>query len=150
MSSKFIETSYIKNRLLGFIGGTLILASLIAWGDGGGGKSDSGSSTTTAKPPAISLATPAGTLCASNFNNADAFGNINFQSSTGTTPWGCLVVEQAANQPTVSGTKSVRVELRPGDCDSSQTALDKECRMELEPIEPRELMRMALRTTRLL
>ncbi|MEI6790844.1 MAG: hypothetical protein WCK42_06660 [Myxococcaceae bacterium] len=30
------------------------------------------------------------------------------------------------------------------------TTLDKECRIELEPIEPRELMRMALSRTRLL
>ena len=123
MLNKCTETLNMKNRLLGVIGGTLILASLIACGDGGGGKSDSVSSTITTTSPAISLATPAGTLCASNFNNTDAFGNINFQSSTGTTPWGCLVVDQAANQPTVSGTKSVRFELRPGDCDSSQTFL---------------------------
>ena len=101
---------------------SLAVVLLIACGDGGGGKSDSGSSNTTAKS-SISLSTPAGASCASSFANSDAFGNIRFQSSTGTTPWGCLVVDQASSQPTVSGTKSVRIEVRPGDCDSSQTFL---------------------------
>lgn len=112
----------MKNRITRVLSGSLIMASLIACGDGGGGKSDSGSSSTTAKSP-ISLATPGGTPCASSFADSDAFGNIRFQSSTGTTPWGCLVVDQAGAQPTVSGTRSVRIELRPGDCDSSQTFL---------------------------
>jgi len=34
-----------------------------------------------------------------------------------------LVVDQASSQPTVSGTKAVRIEVRPGDCDSYQTFL---------------------------
>ena len=101
----------------------LLLILLTACGDGGGGKSDSSSSNTTAKIPSVSLSTPGGTSCASSFADSDAFGNITFQPSTGTTPWGCLVVDQAGGQPTVSGTKSVRIELRPGDCDSSQTYL---------------------------
>ena len=112
----------MKNRITRLLGGSLLLALLIACGDGGGGKSDSGSPNTTTKSP-ISLSTPGGTSCASSFSDSDAFGNIRFQSSTGTTPWGCLVVDQAGAQPIVSGTKSVRVELRPGDCDSSQTFL---------------------------
>ena len=112
----------MKNRITRLLGGSLLLALLIACGDGGGGKSDSGSPNTTAISP-ISLSTPGGTSCASSFSDSDAFGNIRFQSSTGTTPWGCLVVDQAGAQPIVSGTKSVRVELRPGDCDSSQTFL---------------------------
>ena len=112
----------MKNPVMRLLGGSLILGLLIACGDGGGGKSDSGSSNSSAKS-SISLSTPGGTPCAGSFGDSDAFGNIRFQSSTGTTPWGCLVVDQAGNQPTVSGTKSVRVELRPGDCDSSQTFL---------------------------
>ena len=112
----------MKNRITRLLGGSFLLALLIACGDGGGGKSDSGSSNSSAKS-SISLSTPGGTPCASSFGDSDAFGNIRFQSSTGTTPWGCLVVDQASSQPTVSGTKSVRVELRPGDCDSSQTFL---------------------------
>ena len=112
----------MKNRMTRLLSGSIILLLLIACGDGDGGKSDSGSSNSTAKS-SVSLATPGGTVCASSFADSDAFGNIRFQPSTGTTPWGCLVVDQAGNQPTVSGTKSVRVELRPGDCDSSQTFL---------------------------
>jgi hypothetical protein len=112
----------MKNPITRLLGGSLILGLLIACGDGGGGKSDSGSSNSSAKS-SISLSTPSGTSCASSFADSDAFGNIRFQSSTGTTPWGCLVVDQASSQPTVSGTKAVRVELRPGDCDSSQTFL---------------------------
>ena len=113
----------MKNRIARLLGGWLIFALLIASGDGGGGKSDSSSSNSAGKPSAISLSTPGGTPCASSFADSDAFGNIRFQSSTGTTSWGCLVVDQAGGQPTVSGTKSVRVELRPGDCDASQTFL---------------------------
>lgn len=112
----------MKNPITRLLGGSLILGLLIACGDGGGGKSDSGSSNSSAKS-SISLSTPGGTPCAGSFGDSDAFGNIRFQSSTGTTPWGCLVVDQASSQPTVSGTKSVRIELRPGDCDSSQTFL---------------------------
>ena len=81
------------------------------------------SSSTTIKTPTVSLSTPGGTSCASSFSDTDAFGNIRFQPSTWTTSWGCLVVDQANSQPVVSGTKSVRVELRPGDCDASQTFL---------------------------
>jgi Polysaccharide lyase len=113
----------MKVRTTRLLGGSIILALLLACGDGGGGKSDGGSTDTTVKTSSVSLSTPGGTPCASGFNDSDAFGNIRFQPSTGTTPWGCLVVDLAGNQPTVSGTKSVRVELRPGDCDSSQTFL---------------------------
>lgn len=110
----------MKNPISRILGGSLSLLLLIACGDGGGGKSDSGSSNSAAKS-SISLSTPGGTPCTSSFGDSDAFGNIRFQSSTGTTPWGCLVVDQASSQPTVSGTKAVRIEVRPGDCDSSQT-----------------------------
>ena len=112
----------MKNRITRLMSGSLVLLLLIACGDGGGSKSDSGSANSAAKS-SISLSTPGGTPCASSFGDSDAFGNIRFQSSTGTTPWGCLVVDQASSQPTVSGTKSVRIEVRPGDCDSSQTFL---------------------------
>ena len=112
----------MKNRITRLMSGSLVLLFLIACGDGGGSKSDSGSSNSAAKS-SISLSTPGGTPCTSSFGDSDAFGNIRFQYSTGTTPWGCLVVDQASSQPTVSGTKSVRIEVRPGDCDSSQTFL---------------------------
>jgi len=112
----------MKNPITRLLSGSLILVLLIACGDGGGSKSDSGSSNSAAKS-SISLSTPGGTPCTSSFGDSDAFGNIRFQYSTGTTPWGCLVVDQASGQPTVSGTKSVRIEVRPGDCDSSQTFL---------------------------
>ena len=103
----------------------LLLILLTACGDGGGGKSDSSSSNTTAKIPSVSLSTPGGTSCASSFADSDAFGNISFYAVNGKTPWGCLVVDQAGGQPTVSGTKSVRIELRPGDCDSSDCTSDR-------------------------
>ena len=112
----------MKNPITRLLSGSLVLLFLISCGDGGGSKSDSGSSNSAAKS-SISLSTPGGTSCASSFGDSDAFGNIRFQSSTGTTPWGCLVVDQASSQPTVSGTKAVRIEVRPGDCDSSQTFL---------------------------
>lgn len=135
----------MKNPITCLLGGSLILGLLIACGDGGGGKSDSGSSNSSAKS-SISLSTPGGTPCASSFADSDAFGNIRFQSSTGTTPWGCLVVDQAGNQPTVSGTKSVRVELRPGDCDSSQTFLSgsavvSDCTSDRSRFEIRQVVR---------
>ena len=100
---------------------TSLTAALLLVACGGGGDSSSSPSATPAPAPTISLATPAGTPCSSNFNNTDAFGNIQFQPSVGNTAWGCLVVDQANNQPVVSGTQSVRFEMRPGDCDSSQT-----------------------------
>ena len=98
----------------------LITLALVACG-GGGSDSSSSSSTSTTPTSTFSLATPAGTACSSSFSNTDAFGNIQFQPSVGNTTWGCLVVDQANSQPIVSGTQSVRFEMRPGDCDSTQT-----------------------------
>jgi len=111
----------MTTRVQRILGGWFMLVLLVGCGQGGGGNSDS--SSTTVKTPSVSLSTPGGTSCASSFSDTDAFGNIRFQPSTGTTPWGCLVVDQASSQPIVSGTKAVRVELRPGDCDASQTFL---------------------------
>ena len=98
--------------IIGFT--TILLAAC------GGGESSSSSSSAT-PAAAISLATPAGTPCTSNFNNIDAFGNVKLQLSQGTTAWGCLVVDKANNQPTYSGSQSVRFEVREGDCDSTLT-----------------------------
>lgn len=91
---------------------------------GGGGDSSSSSSGSTSVST-ISLATPAGATCSSSFGNTDAFGNINFISSQGDTPWGCLVVDKANNQPIYSGTQSVRFEVRAGDCDSLSCSTDR-------------------------
>jgi len=98
----------------------IVLAAISLFGCGGGGESSSSSSSSTTLASTISLATPAGTPCTSNFNNTDAFGNVRIQLSQGTTAWGCLVVDKANSQPTYSGSQSVRFEVREGDCDSTQ------------------------------
>jgi hypothetical protein len=102
---------------------SMMSASLISCGGGGEESGPATNTNTTTKLPTFSLSTPGGSLCASSFSDTDAFGNIHFQPSTGNTQWGCLVVDQSGNQPVVNGTKSVRFELRPGDCDSSQAFL---------------------------
>ncbi|MBU3583223.1 heparin lyase I family protein [Polynucleobacter sp. 15G-AUS-farblos] len=92
---------------------------------GGGGDSSSSSSSST-PASTISLATPAGTMCANDFGNTDAFGNITFSVSQpiNASSWGCLVVDKANNQPVYSGSQSVRFEVRPGDCNASSTFND--------------------------
>jgi len=100
---------------------SLAMALLLVACGGGGGDSSSSSSSSTTPASTISLATPAGTACTSSFSNTDAFGNVKLQLSQGTTAWGCLVVDKANNQPTYSGSQSVRFEVREGDCDSTQT-----------------------------
>ena len=100
-----------------------VLILLTACG-GGGDSSNSSSSSTPAST--ISLATPAGTQCAYDFSNTDAFGNITFIVSQpiNASTWGCLVVDKANNQPVYSGSQSVRFEVRPGDCNASSTFND--------------------------
>lgn len=92
---------------------------------GGGGDSSSSSSSST-PASTINLATPAGTACANDFGNTDAFGNITFSVShpINASSWGCLVVDKANNQPVYSGSQSVRFEVRPGDCNASSTFND--------------------------
>jgi len=100
------------------------IAILSACGGGGGDSSSSSSSSTPAST--INLATPAGSACANDFGNTDAFGNITFSVSQpiNASSWGCLVVDKANNQPVYSGSQSVRFEVRPGDCNASSTFND--------------------------
>ena len=98
----------------------LALITLAACG-GGGGDSSSSTSSSTTPASTMNLSTPAGTACTSSFSNTDAFGNVKLQLSVGSTAWGCLVVDKANNQPTYSGSQSVRFEVREGDCDSTHT-----------------------------
>ena len=103
----------------------LFSISLVLLACSGGG--DSSSSSTSSTPAStVSLATPAGAQCASNFNNTDAFGNIIFTVShpINASSWGCLVVDKANNQPVYSGTQSVRFEIRPGDCNAATSFND--------------------------
>ena len=101
----------------------LLLFGFVAILSACGGGGDSSSSTPA---PTINLATPAGTACANDFGNTDAFGNITFSVShqINASSWGCLVVDKANNQPVYSGSQSVRFEVRPGDCNASSTFND--------------------------
>jgi len=109
----------------------LICLTACGGGGGGGGSAPTTSTTAPTNTPSsntptfptstVNLATPSGLACTGNFNNTDAFGNIQFELSIGNTAWGCLAVDQANGQPVVSGSKSVRFEIRPGDCDSTVT-----------------------------
>jgi len=117
------ERTKVKLKVSKLITLVSLITLLSACGDGGGGISGTGLSDAAVKSLSVSSSTPSAASCSNSFSDTDAFGNIQFQPSTGTTPWGCLVVDQSSGQPVVSGTKSVRVELRPGDCDSSQTFL---------------------------
>ncbi|WP_353202606.1 hypothetical protein [Polynucleobacter sp.] len=103
----------------------LFSISLVLLACGGGGDSSSSSSSST-PASTISLATPAGTQCANDFSNTDAFGNITFTVShpINASPWGCLVVDKSNNQPVYSGTQSARFEIRPGDCNAATSFND--------------------------
>lgn len=121
----------INNRLTRtYLSYALVAALSVILSACGGGSdlasSSAGVAVASSSPSAVSLAainlaTPAGTACTSSFSNTDAFGNIKLKLSQGTTPWGCLVVDQANSQPTYSGSQSVRFEVREGDCDATQT-----------------------------
>jgi hypothetical protein len=102
----------------------LIIAILLSACGGGGDSTNSSSSTTPAST--VSLTTPAGTQCANDFNNTDVFGNIIFTVShpINASPWGCLIVDKASNQPVNSGSQSVRFEIRSGDCSASTSFND--------------------------
>ena len=115
-----LSSEYIRRWLW-----PLIITLLLAACGGGGGDSSSSSSSTT-PASTVSLATPAGVQCANDFSNTDAFGNIIFTVSNpiNASPWGCLVVDKANNQPVYSGSQSVRFEVRPGDCNGSDSYND--------------------------
>ena len=104
----------------------LIIALLLTSCGGGGGDSSSSSSNSTTPTSTVSLATPAGTQCANDFKNTDAFGNIPFvvKLPINASAWGCLVVDKANNQPVYSGSQSVRFEVRPGDCSAATSFND--------------------------
>ena len=112
-----------KNHLLrGHLSNPLIvILSVLLISCGGGGDSSISSSGSTTPASTMNLATPAGTACTGSFSNRDAFGNVKFQLGGGSSAWGCLVVDQANNQPTYFGAQSVRFEVREGDCDATHT-----------------------------
>ena len=103
----------------------LSILALITLAACGGGGSDSSSSTSTSTTPAaaINLATPAGTPCLNSTHSTDVFGNTNYtvahpiKAST----WGCLIVNKSDGQPVFDGNQSVRFEIRPGDCNASNS-----------------------------
>ena len=103
---------------------TLALITLVSCGGGGSESSSSSSSSTPAST--VSLATPAGMVCANDYSNTDVFGNIIFTVShpINASPWGCLIVDKANNQPVYSGSQSVRFEIRPGDCSAAPSFND--------------------------
>jgi len=105
---------------------TALITTLLLAACGGGGGDSSGSSSSTTPASTVSLATPVGAQCANDFGNTDAFGNIIFTVShpINASPWGCLVVDKANNQPVYSGSQSVRFEIRPGDCSASTSFND--------------------------
>jgi hypothetical protein len=101
-----------------------VMILVTACGDGGGGSSSSSSSSSSTTPAStISLATPAGTPCLSSTNSTDIFGNTNYRVShtIKASTWGCLLVNKSDGQPVFDGTQSVRFEIRPGDCNASNS-----------------------------
>ena len=100
----------------------LALVTLAACG-GGGGDSSSSSSSSTTSASTISLATPAGTPCLTSTTSTDVFGNTNYRVSQAikASTWGCLLVNKSDGQPVFDGNQSVRFEIRPGDCNASNS-----------------------------
>ena len=94
---------------------------LVACGGGGGDSSSSSSSTTPAST--VSLTTPAGTSCLSSSSSTDVFGNTNYRVSHAikASTWGCMLVNKSDGQPVFDGNQSVRFEIRPGDCNASNS-----------------------------
>jgi Polysaccharide lyase len=115
-----LSGSMIKIKLLSLLSLCLALAAC-----GGGGDSSS-SSSSSIPASTVSLVTPAGSVCANDVKNTDAFGNIIFTVSQpiNASSWGCLIVDKANNQPVYSGAQSVRFEVRPGDCNASTSFND--------------------------
>ena len=103
----------------------LSILALITLAACGGGGSDSSSSTSSSTTPAstMNLATPAGTPCLTSTTSTDVFGNTNYRVSQAikASTWGCLLVNKSDGQPVFDGTQSVRFEIRPGDCNASNS-----------------------------
>jgi len=98
-----------------------VLISLAACGGGGDSSSSTPSSTTPA--PTINLTTPAGTPCLNSTHSTDVFGNTNYRVSQAikASTWGCMLVNKSDGQPVFDGIQSVRFEIRPGDCNASNS-----------------------------
>jgi len=103
----------------------LTILALITLAACGGGGSDSSSSSSSSTTPAstISLATPAGTPCLTSTKSTDVFGNTNYSVSQPikASTWGCMLVNKSDGQPVLDGNQSVRFEIRPGDCNASNS-----------------------------
>ena len=105
---------------------TVAIIAILLTACGGGGDSGSSSSTSsssTTPASTVSLATPPGTPCLTSTTSTDVFGNTNYtvaqpiKAST----WGCLIVNKSDGQPVFDGNQSVRFEIRPGDCNASNS-----------------------------
>jgi len=98
-----------------------VLISLAACGGGGDSSSSTPSSTTPA--PTINLTTPAGIPCLNSTHSTDVFGNTNYRVSQAikASTWGCMLVNKSDGQPVLDGNQSVRFEIRPGDCNASNS-----------------------------
>jgi len=102
----------------------LALITLAACGGGGdSGSSSSSASSSTTPASTISLATPPGTPCITSTKSTDVFGNTNYSVSQPikASTWGCMLVNKSDGQPVFDGTQSVRFEIRPGDCNASNS-----------------------------
>ena len=103
----------------------LSILALITLAACGGSGSDSSSSTSSSTTPAstVNLATPAGTPCLTSTTSTDVFGNTNYRVSQAikASTWGCLLVNKSDGQPVFDGNQSVRFEIRPGDCNASNS-----------------------------
>jgi len=98
-----------------------VLISLAACGGGGDSSSSTPSSTTPA--PTINLTTPARIPCLNSTHSTDVFGNTNYRVSQAikASTWGCMLVNKSDGQPVLDGNQSVRFEIRPGDCNASNS-----------------------------
>ena len=100
------------------------LMALAACGGGGdSGSSSSTSSSSTTPASTVNLATPAGTPCLTSTMSTDVFGNTNYRVSHAikASTWGCMLVNKSDGQPVFDGNQSVRFEIRPGDCNASNS-----------------------------
>ena len=100
-----------------------IFLSVLLVACGGGGDSSSSSSSSTTPASTVNLATPAGTPCLTSTKSTDVFGNTNYMVShtIKASTWGCLLVNKSDGQPVFDGNQSVRFEIRPGDCNASNS-----------------------------
>ena len=105
----------------------LSLALLIAVSGCGGGGDSGGDEVVAGKPspadPTLTglMVTPTGTTC-TGVTDADTTGGLDFETShpIRAQAYGCLAVDAANRQPVFAGTKSLRFEVRPGDCSANR------------------------------